>query len=39
MEGGVMVDGVRGDFFMVAVLLLLLIVRYGETVSMVDVAV
>ena len=36
MEGGVMVDGVRGDFFMVAVLLLL-IVRYGETVSMVDV--
>jgi hypothetical protein len=35
IEGGVMVDGVRGDFFMVVVLLL--IVRYGETVSMVNV--
>jgi len=36
MEGGVIVEGVRGDFFIVAVVWLLMF-GYGETVSMVNV--
>ena len=38
IEGGVMVEGVRGDFFIVAVLLVVwTMFGYGETVSRVDV--
>ena len=37
IEGGVMVDGVRGDFFMFAVVVVVLMFGYGETVSRVDV--